>query len=99
MKLRQKFSLLNKVPASKLKKKTACAVCGDIEHWKGDPQCKVSGATAASSTTASSPSTAPKKGGKGDKPHQTFTVMRSDLGNYEVRSAYGAAFAEHQPGG
>ena len=99
VKLGRKFSG-NKVPPSELKKKTACAACGEVSHWRGDPQCKVSGTGAASSSSMPGPSssTPAKKGGKGDKPHQTFTVMHSDLGNYEVRSGYGTAFGDAEPG-
>ena len=100
VKLGRKFSG-SKVPPSELKKKTACAACGEIGHWRGDLQCKVSGSGASASTSTSGPASAmpAKKGGKGDKPHQSFTVMHSDLGNYEVRSGYGAAFAtDDQPG-
>ena len=99
VKLGRKFSG-NKVPPSELKKKTACAACGEVGHWRGDPQCKVSGTGTASSSSTPGPSSSlpAKKGGKGDKPHQTFTVMHSDLGNYEVRSGYGTAFGDAEPG-
>ena len=105
VRLGRKFSG-NKVPPSELKKKTACAACGEIGHWRGDPQCKVSGTGAPASSSSSNPgpstSALAKKGGKGaktDRPHQAFTVMRSDLGNYEVRSGYGTAFSAEQPQG
>ena len=105
VRLGRKFSG-NKVPPSELKKKTACAACGEIGHWRGDPQCKVSGAGAQASSSTSNPgpstSALAKKGGKGakaDRPHQAFTVMHSDLGNYEVRSGYGTAFSAEQPEG
>ena len=84
----------NKASPSELKKKTACAICGEVGHWKGDPECKVSGKGASASTSSPSSGPSAKKGGKGDKPHQTFTVMHSDLGNYEVRTGYGTAFGD-----
>ena len=105
VRLGRKFSG-NKVPPSELKKKTACAACGEVGHWRGDPQCRVSGTGASTATSSSNPGSSTtalaKKGGKGakpDKPHQAFTVMHSDLGNYEVRSGYGTAFSAEQPEG
>ena len=94
VKLGRKFSG-NKVSPSELKKKTACVACGEIGHWRGDPQCKVSGSGAATSTSTTtcgpSTTTPAKEGGKGDKPRPAFTVMRS----YEVRSGLGTAFGDH----
>ena len=83
---------------AELKKKTACAACGEIGHWRGDPECKVSGNTPhpKGSTPDAAASTGkgkkPGHDGKG-KAHQAFVVTHSDLRSYE---AHGTAFADNQ---
>ena len=87
-----------KASPAELKKMTACAACGEVGHWRGDPECKVSGNASRSSgaqPAESSSANHTKKGGtdgKG-KAHQAFAVMHSDLGDYEAHSGYGTAFS------
>ena len=86
---------------AELKKKTACAACVAIGHWRGDPECKVSGN--APHSKGSTPDAAASTG-KGKKPghdgkgkaHQAFVVTHSDLWSYEAHSSYGTAFADNQ---
>ena len=99
----------SKVPTAELKKKTACAACGELGHWRGDPECRVSGGKggspgksspskgnpATSSTTTSTGKSAGRGNGTKGQPHQAFTVTHSDLGSYEVYSEqYGRSFGD-----
>ena len=99
VKLGRKYSG-NKTSPAELKKTTTCAACGEVGHWRGDDVCKVSGKGASSATSSSQPSASARKThfkempAPKSKPHQTFTVMHSDLGSYELHSGYGTAFED-----
>ena len=99
--LGRKYSGAKASPAE-LKKRTTCAVCGEVGHWKGDPECKVSGDKGAASkhapgkgaanTSQQTSNKGSQRPGKGQA-HQALTVTHSDLGSYEVYSSeYGQAF-------
>ena len=47
MRLGRKFAGGPKKDAATLKRETHCAACGEKGHWRGDPECKVSGAGTA----------------------------------------------------
>ena len=99
VKLGRKYSG-NKTSPAELKKTTTCAACGEVGHWRGDDVCKVSGKGASTATSSSQPSASSRKThfketpAPKSKPHQTFTVMHSDLGSYELHSGYGTAFED-----
>ena len=87
MKLGRKFS---GVP----ERTTNCVACGEKGHWKGDPQCPVSGKGAAAQSGAGNKGQ--DSSGKGAKKgaHQTYMVRHADHGSIEVTDdvAYGAMF-------
>ena len=78
MKLGRKFSGGNKSLAQR-KQESHCAACGERGHWKGDPECPVSGTSTSSPPASSSAKGAKPKGekgaGKGDK-KKVLTVTR-----------------------
>eukprot|EP00439_Symbiodinium_sp_Y106_P042581 s4645_g5.t1 len=85
--LGRKYSGAKASPAE-LKKRTTCAVCGEVGHWKGDPECKVSGDKGAASkhapgkgaanTSQQTSNKGSQRPGKGQA-HQALTVTHSDL--------------------
>ena len=78
MKLGRKFTGGNKSLAQR-KQESHCAACGERGHWKGDPECSVSGTSTSSPPASSSAKGAKSKGekgaGKGDK-KKVLTVTR-----------------------
>ena len=57
-KLGRKFTGQPKKDPAALKKETHCTVCGECEHWKGDPECPMSGQS-GSAGAKPSPSSPP----------------------------------------
>ena len=96
MRLGRKFAGGPKKDAASLKNKTHCTACGEKGHWRGDPECKVSGKGVAPSAGAGKGQEPTKGGKKGGGAHQTYFVHHADHGSIEVvddANYYGAMFS------
>ncbi|CAE6964690.1 unnamed protein product [Symbiodinium sp. CCMP2592] len=87
---------LGKAPGmslEELKAKTTCAICGQVGHWKGDPQCRGKSANEASRTTVEENTEDAEDwyGYDGEYTAEQWAAWEAERYGYEERSTYVAS--------